>query len=93
MGENHVWTLLLGRLIDESPLILVWLVGAGLALVRRRRHAGVSVLILCAIGLFALANIGHDVAVSQIQRRGMGDVPSGIWYIGIAFGQSLTAEA
>jgi hypothetical protein len=55
-------------LIIQSPLFLVWLVGAVVALVRLPKHAAVSVLLLIGFALMFLGSIGSAVAYAWLPR-------------------------
>ncbi len=55
-------------LIIQSPLFLVWLVGALIALVRLPKHAGVSVLLLIGFALMFFGSIGSAVAYAWLPQ-------------------------
>jgi hypothetical protein len=60
------------------PYFAIWLIGATVAVVRWRRHPRVSLLALCAFGLFALESLlglaAHYWLLRSIKSTGMGTI-------------------
>jgi len=67
--QAESFTILLTRFLTQSPLYLVWLGGAILALVRWRQHPRVSLLALAGLGVLfvdSLAGVALNAALPMM---------------------------
>jgi hypothetical protein len=71
--------IVLRNLVVQSPILLVWLAGFGLAVLRWQRHPRVSLLTVIAIVLYFVGASGNAVAGRwlAVALRNLGWVVSG----------------